>query len=42
MQVKDEDGEEAEAVMWCVDRIYETDVEYVRVGEREERLVKEG
>ena len=31
LQIKDEDGEWGEDVTWCVDRIYDTDVQYVRV-----------
>lgn len=31
--IKDEDGEEPDQVMWCVDRIYDTDVEYVQAAE---------
>jgi len=30
LQAKDEDGETPDEVTWCVDRIYDTDVEYVR------------
>ena len=30
LQIKDEDGEPPDEVTWCVDRIYATDIEYVR------------
>ncbi len=28
--IKDEDGEEPDEVMWCEDRVHDTDIEYVR------------
>lgn len=30
LQVKDEDGEIPDEVTWCIDRIHDTDIEYVR------------
>ena len=32
LQVKDEDGEAPDEVTWCVDRVHDTDVEYLRVS----------
>ena len=35
LQIKDEDGEElGHEVTWCVDKIHDTDIEYVRVTSR--------
>lgn len=30
LQIKDEDGETPDEITWCVDKIHDTDVEYVR------------
>lgn len=35
LQAKDEDGELPDEVTWCVDRIHDTDVEYVLATELE-------
>lgn len=32
LQVKDEEGEWQDIITWCEDRIYDTDVEYIRVN----------
>lgn len=33
LQVRDEDGETPDEITWCVDRIHDTDVEYVPAAE---------
>lgn len=35
LQVKDEDGATPDEVTWCVDRVHDTDVEYVLASELE-------
>ena len=32
LQIKDEDGETPDEVTWCIDRIHDTDIEYVRAA----------
>ncbi len=39
LQVKDEDGETPDEIMWCVDRVHDTDIEYVRVASKEAKIV---
>jgi hypothetical protein len=38
--VRDEDGEIPDEVMWCVDRIHDTDVEYIPASELQHTLAE--
>jgi len=39
LQVLDEDGEPSEGATWCKDRVYDTDVLYVRIADTIKRTV---